>query len=42
MNSCVKKHKNNNIISKKKRQELSISATKSINKHNIEIIVSFD
>ena len=42
MNTCVKKIKNNQKNKRKKRQELSISATKSINKHNIEIVVNFD
>lgn len=43
MNSSVKRIKNINERNKrKKRQELSVSATKSINKHNIEITVNFD
>ena len=47
MNENIKKIKkpeslNEEIQSRKKRQELSISATKSINKHNINITVSFE
>ena len=45
MNSSYKKvYRNKKINDKKrrKRQELSISATRSLNKHNMKIILSFD
>ena len=42
MNLNIKKIKKNDFSSRKKRQELSISATKSINRHNINITVSFE
>ena len=35
-----KKKKNKNI--RKKRSELSISATRKVNKHNIKILVTFN
>ena len=43
-NSSSKKNKQETICNKtrKKREELSISATKSIKKENVEIVVSFD
>ena len=43
-NSGSKKNKQDMTDNKtrKKREELSISATKSIKKENIEIVVSFD
>ena len=34
------KKKDNNKI-RRKRHELSISATKTINKHNVEIVIDF-
>ena len=42
MNNNVKKLKNKMTPNRKKRQELSISACKSLNKHNINITVSFE
>jgi hypothetical protein len=42
MNNNVKKIKSLDPHSRKKRQELSISASKSLNKHNINITVSFE
>ena len=44
MNNSYKEVYSNNKKNKlrRKRQELSISATKTLNKHNIKIIVSFD
>lgn len=41
MNSNVRKNKPKNPI-RKKRQELSVSATKKLNKHQINITVSFE
>lgn len=43
-NSSSKKNKQDSTCNKtrKKREELSISATKSIKKENVEIVVSFD
>ncbi len=47
MNSCYKKQYNLNkkteqVNKRRKRQELSISASKSLNKTNVKVIVSFD
>ena len=44
MNSSVRHiyTKKGNVTKRKKRRELSKSATKSINKHNVKVIVKFD
>lgn len=53
MNTCYKKqytlqknfkieNQNNSSKTRRKRQELSISATKSLNKSNVKVVVSFD
>ena len=41
-NSTARKKGPSNKKTRKKRQELSISATKSIKKENVEIIVKFN
>jgi hypothetical protein len=41
--NCSSKHKNKTLVkTRKKRKELSVSATKSIKKETVEIVVKFD
>ena len=48
MNLSLKKNNTNlsenyeSIKRRKKRQELSVSATKKVNKHNVKILVQFE
>ncbi len=45
MNNSIRHYKKDNvngIKQRRKRQELSISATKTVNKHNVKIIVKFE
>ena len=42
MNNCYKKqYSNKNTKGRKKRHELSVSATKSLNRSNVKVVVSF-
>ena len=43
MNNCYKKqYSNKNTKGRKKRHELSVSATKSLNRSNVKVVVSFN
>ena len=42
MHNCLKYIYNKKNKSRKKRKELSISATKSLNKHDVEVVLKFD